>query len=323
MSFNCLRGRLVRFGNLCNLWMPAHVPARVSHHARRGKMTIMRTKLILLACSFAMQVTLATVGQAQVAGQPYRVSDREVGRLLDRIRSKTNTFRESLKKALNNSRLDRTQREGNINEYVKAFESETKRLDDHFDHHKSTAPDVDSVLQRAARIYTFMALHPLDERAQGDWDSLRTDLELLANAYNIPWQWGSEWRTPPFVDPPFRVNDKQVEELIHRIEAQSDVFRKSLDAALDQSRLDGTRREDDINAFVKDFYKETRQLHDHFDSHKATAGDVQTVLNRAAQIDQFMRRNRLKRDREAQRDWVQLRAQLDELAHLYNVNWRW
>jgi len=50
---------------------------------------------------------------------------------------------------------------------------------------------------------------------------------------------------------------------------------------------------------------------------------VQTVLNRAGQINQFMRRNRLQRDGEAQREWLQLRAQLEELARLYNVNWRW
>lgn len=283
----------------------------------------MRTKLILLACSIAALLAFSPNTGAQVTGQPYRVSDREVARLLDRIRSKTNTFRGSLKKALNDSRLNRTQREENINDFVKAFEEETKRLDDHFDHHKSTVADVDSVLQRAARIDTFMILHPLDARTQNDWGTLRADLELLANAYNIPWQWGGEYRTPPFVELPFRIDDKQVEELIHRIEAQSDVFRKSLDAALDQSRLDGTRREDDVNAFVKEFYKETKRLHDHFDAHKSTAGDVQTVLNRAAQIDQFMRRNRLKRDREAQREWLQLRAQLDELARLYNVSWRW
>jgi predicted glycoside hydrolase/deacetylase ChbG (UPF0249 family) len=270
-----------------------------------------------------MLTALIASAGAQVTGQPYRISDREVGRLLDRIKSKSNTFRESLKKALNQSRLERTPREENINDYVKAFEEETKRLDDHFDRHKSTVPDVDSVLQRASRIDTFMTLHPLDARVQGDWATLRADLELLANAYNISWQWGGEWSTHPLVELPYRVSDKQVEELIHRIEAQSDVFRKSLDSALDQSRLDGTRREDDINAFVKEFTKETRQLHDHFDSHKSTASDVETVLNRAAQVDQFMRRNRLKRDRDAQRDWLQLRAQLEELAGLYNVNWRW
>jgi hypothetical protein len=264
-----------------------------------------------------------TSAGAQVMDQPYRVTDREVSRLLDRIKSKTNTFRDSLKKALIQSRIDRTQRESDVNAYVRAFEEETRRLDDHFDRHKSTVADVDSVLQRASRINTFMALHPLDTRVQGDWATLRTDLELLANAYSVSWQWSSEVRTPPLVEMPYRVSDKQVEELLHQIEAQSDRFRKSLDTALDQSRLDGTRREDDINGFVKEFYQETKHLHEHFDNHKSTASDVQTVLNRAAQIDQFMRRNRLRRDRDAQVEWLWVRVHLEELAQLYNVNWRW
>jgi hypothetical protein len=94
-----------------------------------------------------------------------------------------------------------------------------------------------------------------------------------------------------------------------------------LDSALDKSRLDGTRREDDINSFVKEFYKETKRLHDRFDSHKSTTNDVTTVLGRAADIEQFMRRNRLRR--EAQRDWAALKGYLDELAQVYNVTWRW
>ena len=273
--------------------------------------------------SLAVLMALVSSAGAQVPGQPYRISDRDVARLLDQIKNKTGTFRDSLKKALNQSRLDRTTREDDINAYVKAFEEETKRLDDNFHHQKSTVPDVDSVLQRASRIDTFMTLHPLDARVQGDWAALRADLELLANAYNISWQWGREWRTPPFVELPYRISDKQVEEIIHRIESQSDVFRKSLDRALDKSRLDGTRREDDINSFVKEFYKETKRLHDQFDSHKSTASDVQTVLDRAAQIDQFMRRNRLRNDQDARRDWATLRGYLEELARVYSVNWRW
>jgi len=60
-----------------------------------------------------MLLVLVSSGEAQVTGQPYRLTDREVARLLDRIRSKTNTLRDSLKKALNKSRLDRIQREEN------------------------------------------------------------------------------------------------------------------------------------------------------------------------------------------------------------------
>ncbi len=268
-----------------------------------------------------MLIALPLSAAGQVVGQPYRISDREVTRLLDRIKNKTGGFRQSLKNALNQSRLDRTRREEDINAFVKAFEEDTKRLDDHFDHHKSTVADVDSVLQRAARIDTFMTVHPLDARTETAWATLRSDLELLASAYNISWRWGGELRTPPFAEAPYRISDKEVEDVIHRLESQSDKFRKSLDRALDKSRFDGTRREDDINAFVKDFYKETKTLHDHFDSHKSTSGDVQTVLDRAAQIDQFMRRNKLKKD--AQKDWTVLRAYLDELARVYSVTWRW
>src|SRR5882724_11897728 len=125
----------------------------------------MRRKMILLACAFSvMLIALSVSAAGQVVGQPYRIGDREVSRLLDRIKNKTGGFRQSLKEALNKSRLDRTRREDDINAFVKAFEEDTKRLDDHFDHQKSTVADVDSVLQRASRIDTFMTLHPLDGR---------------------------------------------------------------------------------------------------------------------------------------------------------------
>jgi hypothetical protein len=120
---------------------------------------------------------------------------------------------------------------------------------------------------------------------------------------------------------PYRLSDKEVEEIIRRIEKQSDRFRSSLDSALDKSRFDGSRREDDINAFVKDFYSETKRLHDRFDSHKSTGNDVQIVLDRATRIDEFMRRNRLRGKAEA--EWATLKVNLDELAKVYNVSWQW
>jgi len=286
----------------------------------------MRIKPFFTSVALSLLIAVLSVNAAgQVSGPPYRISDREVTRLLDRIKSETDTFRKSLKDALNKSRFDRTRREDDINAYVKDFEEQTKRLDDDFDHHRSSAADVDSVLSRAARIDGFMIRYPLTPRAQGDWTRLRGDLDQLALAFNVSWRWGSlgpGLPEPVEVGPlPYRVSDREVEQIIHRVESQSDVFRKSLDRALDKSRFDGTRREDDINSFVKEFYKETKRLHDHFDNHKSTADDVQVVLDRAAQIDQFMRRNRLKKD--VQRDWAGLRANLDELASVYNVTWRW
>jgi hypothetical protein len=120
---------------------------------------------------------------------------------------------------------------------------------------------------------------------------------------------------------PYRLSDKEVEQILHRIEQQSGKFRSSLDSALDRSSLNATDREDDINAFIKEFDQEVRRLHDRFDEHKSVAADVQAVLDRAARIDAFMRRRGL--TERAQNEWSALRANLDQLAEAYSVAWRW
>jgi hypothetical protein len=95
-----------------------------------------------------------------------------------------------------------------------------------------------------------------------------------------------------------------------------------LDVALDKSRFDGSREEDNINAFVSDFHEATKRLHDHFSERKSTEADVQSVLERASRIDGFMRR-RIRLISRAHNDWTKLKAELDELARVYGVSWRW
>ncbi len=130
-------------------------------------------------------------------------------------------------------------------------------------------------------------------------------------------------RTGASAQVPYRLNDKQVEQTMHRLKRDSDRFRKSLDSSLDHSRLDGTHREDDINAFMKDFSKETDRLYDRFKDHKSVSSDVETVLDRAAKIEGFMRRRDVFRNDKAERDWSLVRGELDELARAYNVTWSW
>ena len=122
-------------------------------------------------------------------------------------------------------------------------------------------------------------------------------------------------------DTPYRLNDKQVKKVLEQLKKDTGKFRKSLDSSLDKSRLDGTNREDDINAFLKDYEKVTDRLYDRFKDNKSVSGDVEAVLDGAAQIDRFMGR-RLPSSR-AQRDWEVVRQDLRRLAEAYNVTWRW
>jgi len=262
-----------------------------------------------------------SVALSQVVGQPYRVSDREVEQTLKRIEQGSDRFRSSLDSALDKSPLDGTAREDEINAYVKQFYEVTKILRDRFDDHKSTSQDVQIVLERADRIDGFLRREPLTARAQEDWTAVRANLDQLANVYDVRWGWNGPGSRPGVVDVPYRIGDKDVEKVLKRIEEQSDRFRSSLDSGLDKSRLDGTREEDNINAFVKDYYQSTKNLRDHFDDHKSTTADVQSVLDRASRIDNFIRR--IRPGGNAISDWNKLKVNLDELARVYNVTWRW
>jgi len=119
----------------------------------------------------------------------------------------------------------------------------------------------------------------------------------------------------------YGTTNQQTRLLIRRIESRANIFRSSLTSALDNSRIDGTQREDNINQFVSDFESATNQLRDRINTRQVVAADVQNVLDRAALIDSFMRRNRL--NAQAERDWASLRTDLNELARTYNIAWNW
>ena len=70
------------------------------------------------------------------------------------------------------------------------------------------------------------------------------------------------------------------------------VFRRILGSALDRSRIDGTRAEDNINSFVQQFEQATDQLRTRFNNRRSVASDVEYLLQQAASINDFMLRNR-------------------------------
>ena len=120
---------------------------------------------------------------------------------------------------------------------------------------------------------------------------------------------------------PYRMSDKVVKKLMAQLKKDTGRFRKSLDSSLDRSRLNGTNREDDINAIVKNYEDATERLYSRFKDNKSVGADVEAVLDGAAEIDQFMTR-RLASER-AERDWSAVRQDLRRLAEAYNVTWRW
>lgn len=112
-----------------------------------------------------------------------------------------------------------------------------------------------------------------------------------------------------------------VRETIRQLETDTDRFKGSLDRALDHSRFNGTRAEDEINQYVKDFEAATDKLKDRSEDREYSPGLAREVLSRGRVINGFMRKNRLQG--EAEIDWSRVRTGLNRLANSYSIKWSW
>lgn len=146
------------------------------------------TKLMTAGVALAMAGIVSPAAYASIQ-EPTRLSDDQVERLLERIEKAADKYRESLDDALDKSRMDDSRLEGELNRYVQEFENATDRLEKRFDDDKSSSEDVREVMTRAAAINGMMTRFELTDRAQGDWRLLRNDLNELARAYNVVWEW--------------------------------------------------------------------------------------------------------------------------------------
>ena len=112
-----------------------------------------------------------------------------------------------------------------------------------------------------------------------------------------------------------------VQQIIRNLETDTDTFKSSLDRALDHSPLDGTRSEDEINEYVKQFEHATDKLKDKAEDQKYAPNLAREVLVRGRSINSFMRKHQLSQD--ANNDWARVRSDLTLLAHGYRISWRW
>lgn len=288
----------------------------------KGKLFMMHFKRRAIGAIVVALALLAIPSQLELRAQggAARVNDRQVEQIIRSIEKRSDTFRRSFDAALDRSRLDGTYTEDSVNDFVKGFETATNGLRSRFNGRTAVAGDVENVLTKAAVIDRFLRTNLRQRRVQADWARVSTELKRLATAYNVVFDFNGSLLLPSTIvaQRPYRLSDAQVEVVLRRIETKSDTFRRSLDRALDRSRLDNTGREDNINQFVTDFENSTDTLKSKFDGRTSVALDVSNVLIRAARIDDFMQRN-LRRNTVTQRDWRSLRTDLNILSNYYSV----
>src|SRR5678816_3887725 len=266
-----------------------------------------------VASVLTLLLFLVIIG-AEVQAQPQsnRNNTRQVGNMLQRLERSSSRFRNSLNVALVQGSVDQTQPQNDVSTLESGFELAIKQFRDQFTRRLAVATDVESILQKASPINSFITQNNLNPRVKNDWTSVRTDLNTLANAYGVSWQWNHV--TPMKVDAngSFRLSDSELNQLIQQIENGGDNFRVSLTDAFSRRPYDRTRVEGNMNDALRGFKKATDQVRIHFDARQLISDDVKHLLEQAEPLDNFMRDNPL--TDSARSDWSTLRANLSVLA---------
>jgi hypothetical protein len=275
-----------------------------------------RSKNIL---SVIILFALGIIGiSAQAQRRPNGITDRQVGVILQRLEQSSNRFHNSLNLVLVNGE---TRPRNEINSFESAFSSAVVQFRDRFTHRQEGEADVQNILQKAALVDSFMTRNRLNARAQNDWATVRRNLDTLANAYGVSWQWNRQTLPPVSSNPLSRLSDNELNQLIRHIETGRSTFASSLTSAFDRNRYSQTGSERNMLVAVGDLKNATDQLRNQFDARQPLVDYVARVLARATPVDTYMSHNRL--TTQAQSDWGALRADLNTLAGALNVAATW
>lgn len=270
----------------------------------------------LLAFSIVIGVSI------QAQPQPNRNNTHQVGNMLQRLERSSSRFRNSLNLALVQRSVDQTRPQNDVSTFESGFELAIKQFRYQFTRRLAVATDVESILQKASPINSFINQNTLNPRAQNDWASVRTDLNTLASAYGVSWQWNQLTPMKVAANGSFRLSESELNQLVQRVENGGDTFRESLTDAFSRTPYDRTRSEGNMNDALRGFKKATDQLRIRFDNRQLVTDDVRHLLDQATPLDIFMRDNNPLTDR-VKSDWSTLRGDLSVLASAYGVAPSW
>ena len=249
----------------------------------------------------------------------------QVDRLIRSVEERVDRFVVQFDYALDNSRLNNTRREDNLNRRARDLEAATDELRREFDRNDSrreNSAEVRKCLNIASDINVAMRNRRLNQATERNWAAVRTELNALARAYNLP-QIGGAYNpnTPGGGRGNSNFPRAQVDRLIRNLEERVDRFVVQFDYALDNSRLNNTRRENRLNELAKSLETATDELRREFDrndSRQENSAEVRKCLNIASNIDVAMRNRRLNRTTE--NNWRVIRTELNALARAYNLS---
>ena len=129
-----------------------------------------------------------TTGTYGGGSNVYTLNDPQMRQLVRRLDSESATFSRTLRMDLNRGN-DRSA--DDIRTHLSEFESALVQLRNRVYSRQSTQSDASQVLDHASYLNRYLTDRQFSYQTENNWNALRQDLDRLASAYNIAWNWSN------------------------------------------------------------------------------------------------------------------------------------
>ncbi|HVI72999.1 MAG TPA: hypothetical protein VM656_16125, partial [Pyrinomonadaceae bacterium] len=260
-------------------------------------------------------LTLVTAGMPISGMAQFGANESAVRDTVRRIQTRTDSLQRVVQNAAdrNNYRVD------DIDRLILDFESAVNQLDRRLGSRRTNSSDVQVVLDRAALIDTFFVNNRLGSGSRREWQMIRTDLDQLANYYNLSPRWSTGTGTGTGNNS-YQLNDFQMRQLVDRLNTRSATFSRNLRQDVNRNS-NGGYSADEVRRQLSDFEMALVQLRNRVNSRQVSSTDARNVLERAAYLDRFISDRQL--SYQTANNWSSLRTDLDRLASAFNIAWNW
>jgi hypothetical protein len=256
---------------------------------------------------------VATTGMAQFG------NDAAVREVVRRIQTRTDSLQRAVQTAAdrNNYRID------DINRLILDFENAANQLDRRLGTRRTGTADAQMLLDRGVQIDTFFANNRLGAGSRREWQAIRTDLDQLANYYNLTPRWssGGGIGSGDTGYNNYNLSDLQMRQLIDRLNVRSATFSRNLRQDLTRASYNDRYSLDEVRNQLSSFETALVQLRNRVNSRQSSSADARNVLDRAAFLNKFIADRQL--SYQTENNWSSLRTDLDQLASAYSIAWNW
>jgi hypothetical protein len=132
-----------------------------------------------------------SIGSGNTGNNNYQLSDFQMRQLVNRLNTEAATFSRNLRNDLNRSSVSDRYSLDEVRRQLSSFEMAVAQLRNRVNSRQSSSSDARNVLDRAAFLNNFIADRQLSYQTENNWSALRTDLDQLASAFNIAWNWST------------------------------------------------------------------------------------------------------------------------------------